>query len=82
MQSVSRESASVVGYCKGNWCHMEMKVLHSPMTKRWYLVTKTRKDGSAKEKVDITETLDAILSPAAAEIERLRGLLIGAGIQP
>ena len=46
----------------------EPKILHSPMTNRWYIVLAFRNDGSVRKKVDITETLDAILTPASEQI--------------
>jgi type IV secretory pathway ATPase VirB11/archaellum biosynthesis ATPase len=54
---------------------LETKILHSPMTNRWYVVTKFNRDGSAREKTDITETLDMILRPASERIEVLEEAL-------
>ena len=50
------------------------KVLHSPMTNRWYVGLSFRKDGSVQKKVDITDLLDAILAPQAKTIEDIKDI--------
>jgi len=47
------------------------KVFHSAMTNRWYLASKMRRDGSVASKIDITDTLNAILTPASDRIKAL-----------
>ena len=43
---------------------MEPELAHSPMTDRWYVVTRWRKDGSAQTKYDVTDQIFKIQADA------------------